>query len=140
MGGNDSDQARQDPQEAEISNQWGYDDTNQVADPNVAIPMPYVGPLLQGQSRQAEIPDSYDVPRNEGSTQTGDIPMAPRSQADAIGPPNSSNTHQQINSIDQFEGKRVVVPINIRKESEKRKQWLPNFMLSGGVSKLIDLI
>ena len=122
-----------------MDNQWGYDDVSQVADPNVAIPMPYVGPMLPGQNRST-VPDSYDVPRNEGATQTGDIPMAPTSQADAIGPPNQNNTHKQINSIDQFEGKKVVVPINLKEESEERKQWLPNFMLNGGVSKLIDLI
>jgi molecular chaperone GrpE (heat shock protein) len=76
-----------------MDNQWGYDDVSQVADPNVAIPMPYVGPMLPGQNRST-VPDSYDVPRNEGATQTGDIPMAPTSQADAIGPPNQNNTHK----------------------------------------------
>ena len=99
MAGNNSDEARQDPQETNMGNQWGYEDSSQVADPNVAIPMPYVGPLLQGQNRST-VPESYDVPRNEGATQTGDIPMAPTSQADAVGPPNQNNTNQQITSVD----------------------------------------
>ena len=43
-----SDEANKSGQDAqEIQNNWGFDDANnQQADPNMAIPLPYAGPMM----------------------------------------------------------------------------------------------
>lgn len=100
------------------------------------IPLPYHGPLKNGQAQDNIPPEEREVP------------VAPVSAAAAVGAPDSSNTvtySTHFITIDDFVGNKVGVPINdcvaeTPEEEKVRKEWLPKFLEGGGVGKLLRLI
>jgi len=105
------------------------------ANTGAAVPMGYQGPLAPDNQQQAQGNTTYDVP------------MAPASQAAAVGAPNASNTkvHGAFKSFDDFVGLKITKPLlngpaRSEEELERRKQWLPNFLAQGGLSTLVSLL
>lgn len=101
-------------------------------DPNQAIPLPYAGPLLPQSQPQASQLD-YDVP------------MAPPSQAAAVGPPSQQNTLPQNSTFSNFQGRQVVHVYTASSEdgaaqAQARKDWLPDFLAGNGLEKLVNLL
>ena len=100
-----------------------------------AIPLPYDGPLRNGQPQENVPPEQREVQ------------VAPASPA-AVAAPNSSNvvtysTH--FLTIADFVGNQVGLPIKdgiakTPEEEQLRKAWLPQFLQGGGIAKLLALI
>lgn len=95
-------------------------------------------------------PSTNDDKKTQNSPKAT-IPMAPRSQAAAVGAPCAANTLTSSNysthftSIEDFVGDRFDVPFpggspRSSAEAQRRKDWLPEFLLQGGVGKLLALI
>jgi len=96
---------------------------------NAAIPLPYAGPFLPGNQQQS----NYDVP------------VAPVSQAAAVGAPDESNTQAHCKSVGDFVGDRVVhslrrPPHLTDDQLQARRDWLPDFLSHGGLNKLVALL
>lgn len=89
----------------------------------------YSGPYAPGNQQQPG--GSYDVP------------MAPASQAAAIGPPNEFNTAPPLSrNFEDFKGQALVHVIpDVRiaasegsgEEIQRRQEWLPTFLATGGL-------
>ena len=97
-----------------------------------AIPLPYHGPLLPGN-------EQTQTPRHDG------VPLPPKSAIADIGAPNEGNTLPHHKSVDDFVGNQIRLPLTnspaaTEPELERRKQWLPQFLAQGGLSKLISLL
>lgn len=111
-----------------------FDMAQEASAAGAAIPLPYHGPLKNGQPQENIPPEEREVP------------VAPSSAAAAVGAPNSSNVYStHFLTIDDFVGNKVGRPINdkIAKtpgEEQLRQAWLPQFLLGGGIGKLLALI
>ena len=121
----------QDPLEVENANNNDKAE-EELTNTAEAIPLPYHGPLLPG-NEQAQ------TPRHDG------VPLPPKSAISDIGAPNESNTLAHHKSVDDFVGNQIRLPLTnspaaTEPELERRKQWLPQFLAQGGLSKLISLL
>lgn len=89
-------------------------------------------------------------PKQTNNSPKAAIPPAPSSQAAAIGAPTASNTMTQASygthftSIEDFLGEKIDTPFPSPplspSHAERRKNWLPTFLLQGGLNKLLALI
>jgi hypothetical protein len=138
-----------------FDNAGGYG-AGEVANPEgevtqCALPTAYQGPWLPGQGSQST-GQRFDVPlADDPQDLKATIPEAPRSQATEVGAPCATNTQTSSNyathftTIEDFVGDRFDVPFPREstlslEEAQRRKEWLPEFLLQGGVGKLLALI